>query len=108
MEPPSQFFFGIQLFYFRIWQFYFGIWLFYFRIWPFFMQALRRTAPWSPWTVDPLHASVNLGVVLTLLLFVIFVRRRMLPALAAETLRAALNQVATVAPQSLRSVVPPQ
>ncbi len=101
MEPPLQFLFGIQLFYFRTR-------LFYFRIWPFFRQALRRTTPWNPWTVDPLRAGVTLGVVLVLLLLVVFVRCRMLPALAAETLRAALNQVATVAPQWLRSVVPPQ
>ena len=94
MKPPLQFFSRIGLF-------FFGIWQFYFRIWPFFRQALRRTTPWSPWTVNPLRAGVTLGVVLALLLLVIFVRCRMRPAVAAETLRAALNQLATVAPHSI-------
>ncbi len=71
MKPPLQFFFGIL-------QIYFGIW-------PFFGQALRRTTPWSPWTVDPLHAGITQGVVLALLLLVVFVRRRMRPVVAADT-----------------------
>ncbi len=39
----------------------------------------------TPWTVDPVRAGVTLGVVLALLLLVVFVRRRMRPALAADT-----------------------
>ena len=70
-EPPPQFLFGTGLIFFGIQLFYFRTWLFYFRIWPFFMQALRRTAPWSPWTVDPLHAGVTQGVVLAVLLLVV-------------------------------------
>ncbi len=35
----------------------------------------------TSWTVDPLHAGVTLGVVPALLLLVVFVRRRMRPAI---------------------------
>ncbi len=39
----------------------------------------------TPWTVDPLRASLTLGVVLAVLLLVVFVRRRMRPVVAADT-----------------------
>ena len=52
----------------------------------FFRPALRRTAPWSPWTVDLLHAGVTLGIVLAVLLLVVFVRRRMRPAVAVASI----------------------
>ena len=45
-------------------------------------EAATSVVQDTPWTFDPVRAGVTLGVVLVLLLLVVFVRRRMRPAVA--------------------------